>query len=122
MLARAPCPTFFFPVYIAPELERKASGTVSLSSSIHLCLYLVRARLDHTVLALGMLALPLQLRSALVLVYGVLGQRLIGLEKETAPLILRIDVSDVFFYPWKLELKGRKSYKATNVEGRTYAG
>jgi hypothetical protein len=58
----------------------------------------VCARLDHTVLALGMLALPLQLRSALVLVYGVLGQRLIGLEKETAPLILRIDVSDVVFY------------------------
>jgi hypothetical protein len=30
--------------------------------------------LDHTVLALGMLALPLQLRSALVLVYGYLGK------------------------------------------------
>jgi hypothetical protein len=48
--------------------------------------------------------------------------RLIGLEKEAAPLILRIDVSDVFFYPWKLELKGREGYKATNVGGRTCAG
>ena len=65
---------FFSPVCIAPELERKASGMVSLSSSIHLCLYLVRARLDHTVLALGMLALPLQLRSAFVLVCGYLGK------------------------------------------------
>jgi hypothetical protein len=48
--------------------------------------------------------------------------RLIGLEKEAAPLILRIDVSDVFFYPWMLELEGRESYKATNVGGRICAG
>ena len=72
--ARALLVRLFPPIYIAPELERKASGTVSLSSSIHLCLYLVRARLDHTVLALGTLALPLRLRSALVLVYGYLGK------------------------------------------------
>ena len=73
MRARAPCPAFF-PVYIAPELERKASGAVSLSS-LFISVYTWCARgLDHTVLALGMLALPLQLRSALVLVYGYLGK------------------------------------------------
>ena len=124
ILARALLVRLFFPprsVLLQNWKGRRRAWFLYLALFISVYTW-VCARLDHTVIALGMLALPLQLRSALVLVYGVLGQRLIGLEKETAPLILRIDVSDVFFYPWKLELKGRKSYKATNVEGRTYAG
>jgi hypothetical protein len=36
--------------------------------------------------------------------------RLIGLEKEAAPLILRIDVSDMFFILGKLGLQGRESH------------
>ena len=44
---------FFPPVYVARELERMASDTVSLSSSIHLCLYLVRVRAGSYCFGIG---------------------------------------------------------------------
>jgi hypothetical protein len=56
------------------------------------------ARPDHTVFGVGHVGpSPCSLDLHFVLVYGYLGAWSIGLGKEAAPLILRIDVSDVIF-------------------------
>jgi len=97
MLAPTLLVRLFFPRPYCSRIGKEGVGRWFLYLALFISVYTWCAP-DWVILFWHWACWPLQLRSALVLVFWGTWAKLIGLEKEAAPLILRIDVSDVVFY------------------------